>query len=370
MQHTICRLKLLFLILICFLFQEIDLNAAESMPKTVLSPVTDACKAVAGWMYCVAHYLANRQLIKAATSGNLGKVKSAILCGADVNCIDIFSDEYVHKRTVLKDTIGNTALLIASSRGHIEIVKFLLTVPGIDVNSANEKLVYSDEGHNWLRKKHQTPLRCVLARNLPEWNSCHNTYDEVSSLKSVRTLELAQLLLGDLRIRIDLLSALEQTDLMMAICVRCTAFDRVWHQKPYMVKLFLEHSKLTPDIFGHIDSNGNNILIAAVHLDICPSSVVRLILNHKYMTSDIFFRKNHKGNNALSLVYHSPLYWDDFHKDISSLLVNKRKMQDDTHSLLLAYENKYPDLACIFYNYKDGLFDDIFTKSEIDLFNK
>lgn len=340
MQRAICRLKLLFLILICSLFQEIDLNAAESMPKTVFSPVTDACKAVAGWMYCVAHYLANRQLIKAAASGDLGKVKSAIAYGADVNCIDIFSDEYVHNRTVLEDTIGNTALLIASARGHIEIVKFLLTVPGIDVNSANEKVVYSysDEGLNWVRKKHQTPLKCAIQRNKERF------FKGWFVFATDLNFRLVKVLLGDSRIRIDLLSVLEQTDLMMAVQFR----------QPEIVQLLLKYPKMTPDIFHHIDSCGDNVLLRALIIDQKDKDgVVASILEHKYFTLEMLEHKNCDGWSALELF--NLLFPED-----------EQEMRD----LLLKYKRANETLALMLQNYKDGLTDDIFTESEIDLFNQ
>ena len=42
-----------------------------------------------------------------------------------------------------------------------------LVLPGIDVNSANDVLDFN--GQSWIRMKHATPLKCIIARNCTPW---------------------------------------------------------------------------------------------------------------------------------------------------------------------------------------------------------
>jgi len=64
--------------------------------------------------------VANDNLLSSAKDGNLKDVKTAIDNGADIN---------------YKSDVGDTALMLASEKGHKDIVEFLLKQDGIDINA-------------------------------------------------------------------------------------------------------------------------------------------------------------------------------------------------------------------------------------------
>ena len=66
--------------------------------------------------------LNSKQLVNAVLDGNFEKVQLLLKKGVDINS---------------KDEDGDTALMIASSEGHLEIVKLLLLRKGADVNIKN-----------------------------------------------------------------------------------------------------------------------------------------------------------------------------------------------------------------------------------------
>jgi hypothetical protein len=84
-----------------------------------------------------AQMAASGRLLEAVRSGNLQGVRDAMQDEAYVNAID---------------NLGNTALMIATSRGNVEIVRFLLSVEGINVNIMNSSgntalLIAASEGN-------------------------------------------------------------------------------------------------------------------------------------------------------------------------------------------------------------------------------
>lgn len=65
----------------------------------------------------------NKILIDSALLNNIGGVKNALNKGADIN---------------YQDREGTTALIAASWKGHIELIKILLEIPGIKLHLENK----------------------------------------------------------------------------------------------------------------------------------------------------------------------------------------------------------------------------------------
>lgn len=68
--------------------------------------------------------LANQELLKATYYSEINRVKEILEGDVDVKARDIY---------------GNTALIIASTKGHDDILELLLRQPKIDVNACNQR---------------------------------------------------------------------------------------------------------------------------------------------------------------------------------------------------------------------------------------
>ncbi|KAI2494865.1 serine/threonine kinase [Fragilaria crotonensis] len=210
----------------------------------------------------------NSELIQNAKVGNLEKVRDLLRRGANVNA----------KHWLF----GNTALILASWKCHLEVVRTLLNHRGVDVN------IKDNDGYTALilasGNGHLEVVRALLNHDGVDVNIKDNDGDAALTLASGNVhLEVVRALLMHNGVDVNIKDDLGRTAL-----IRASYMDHL-----EVVRALLNHDGVDVNIKSN---NGDTALICASwkgHLE-----VVRALLNHNGVDVNI---KNENGETALHI---------------------------------------------------------------------